>query len=286
MPIHQTKKEFVTRFAPSPTGRLHKGHAYSALVAYGRAQKEGGRFLLRIEDIDLYRCRNEYVEGIYEDLGWLGLKWEQPVRRQSEHMDAYNAALMKLGAMGVLYPCFCTRKDIQAEIDAAESAPHGPDGPLYPRICHNRDDAERDKLIEGGTPHAWRLDLQAALQRIGEPLMWADEIRGTIMAAPEELGDVVLARKDTPTSYHLSVVVDDALQGVSHVIRGEDLFHATHIHAVLQKLLGLPTPSYHHHGLLLDDAGQRFAKRNKSVTLKSLRDAGEDPAALCRELLN
>jgi len=277
-------QQLVTRFAPSPTGRLHKGHAYSALLAYHRAREEGGRFLLRIEDIDTVRCRNEFVDGIFEDLKWLGLTWEEPVRRQSEHFSDYQTALDRLKAMGLVYPCFCTRKDIQREIDASESAPHGPDGPIYPGICHGRADAT--DLLAEGKPHAWRLGLKAALEHIGEPLSWHDEVKGEVKATPAELGDVVLARKDTPTSYHLSVVVDDALQGITHIIRGEDLFHATHIHVVLQKLLGYPTPVYHHHGLLLDEHGERFAKRNKSVTLESLREQGTDPAELATTLLS
>lgn len=276
-------QQLVTRFAPSPTGRLHKGHAYSALLAFGRARDEGGRFLLRIEDIDTVRCRNEFVAGIFEDLTWLGLTWEEPVRRQSEHFADYQNALDRLKAMGLVYPCFCTRKDIQREIDAAETAPHGPDGPIYPGICRGREDA--DALLADGAPHAWRLNLEAALAHICEPLVWQDEIRGAIKATPKELGDVVLARKDTPTSYHLSVVVDDALQDITHIIRGEDLFHATHIHVVLQKLLGYEPPIYHHHGLLLDEHGERFAKRNKSVTLESMRKAGMQPSDLVAEII-
>lgn len=283
MTSDQNQKPFVTRFAPSPTGRLHKGHAYSALMAFRRTQTEDGRFLLRIEDIDTVRCRNEFVDGIYDDLVWLGLSWENPVRRQSNHFADYQAALDMLKAMGLVYPCFCTRKDIQREIAASESAPHGPDGPIYPGICRGRNDAEA--LLAAGMPHAWRLNLDAALNHIGAVLEWQDEVKGTIKATPQELGDVVLARKDTPTSYHLSVVVDDAMQGITHVIRGEDLFHATHIHVVLQRLLGYPTPIYHHHGLLLDDRGKRFAKRNKSVTLESLRKAGTSPDDLVRALL-
>lgn len=275
-------QELVTRFAPSPTGRLHKGHAFSALMAFRRAQAASGRFLLRIEDIDTTRCRPEFVDGIFDDLAWLGLSWETPVRQQSKHFGDYQAALDRLKAKGLVYPCFCTRKDIQREIKASENAPHGPDGPIYPGICKGRLDAQG--LLESDTPHAWRLDLQAAMQEIGAPLSWQDENRGRIMATPEELGDVVLARKDTPTSYHLSVVVDDALQGITHIIRGEDLFHATHIHVVLQKLLGYQTPVYHHHGLLLDDKGERFAKRNKSVTLQSLRANGMAADDLIHEL--
>jgi len=274
----------ITRFAPSPTGRLHKGHAFSALLAFNRAQAAGGRFLLRIEDIDTTRCRPEFTHGIFEDLAWLGLSWAEPVRIQSQHFGDYQAALDRLKQMGLAYPCFCTRKDIQREIAAADSAPHGPDGPIYPGICRGRQDAA--DLIAKGIPHAWRLDLGAALDHIGQPLIWHDEGRGDITATPEELGDIVLARKDTPTSYHLSVVVDDALQGITHIIRGEDLWHATHIHVVLQRLLGLPTPVYHHHGLLLDADGQRFAKRNKSATLESLRVSGMNSVDLAIELFS
>jgi len=274
---------YVTRFAPSPSGRLHKGHAYSALLATKAAQKNEGRFLLRIEDIDTERCKPEYTDGIYEDLAWLGLNWETPVRQQSQHFGDYSAALTRLKAMGVVYPCFCTRKDILAEIANAESAPHGPDGPLYPRLCHGKSETEQQKLITAGKAHAWRLDLPKALESIGAPLVWRDEIKGKITATPKILGDIVLARKDTPTSYHLSVVVDDALQGITHIVRGMDLFHTTHIHVVLQRLLGLETPFYHHHKLLVDECGQRFAKRNKSVTLKALREGGTVPEALFKE---
>jgi len=265
---------FVTRFAPSPSGRLHKGHAYSALLAYRAAQKAGGRFLLRIEDIDLTRCRPEYIDGIYEDLAWLGLTWELPVRVQSQHFSDFKTAMTQLRAMGLVYPCFCTRKDIQTEIANAERAPHGPDGPIYPRLCHGKSTDEQKGLIASGKARAWRLDLPKALEHIGVAPVWFDEIKGDITATPEELGDVVLARKDTPTSYHLSVVIDDALQGITHVVRGQDLYHATHIHVVLQRLLGLPSPTYYHHGLLLDAKGERFAKRNKSATLQFLRKSG------------
>ncbi len=266
--------KYITRFAPSPTGRLHKGHAYSALKAYEAAKKNEGHFLLRIEDIDTGRCREDFVKGIYEDLAWLGLKWEKPVRRQSDHFADYGAALKKLQDVGLVYPCFCTRKDIEAEIARASAAPHGPDGALYPGTCRHKSQNEQTRLLEAGTAHAWRLDLAKALAHINAPLTWQDELKGPVIARPEELGDVVLARKDTPTSYHLSVVVDDALQGVTHIVRGEDLFHATHIHMVLQRLLGLPTPVYHHHTLLLNEKGERFAKRNKAVTLQSLRESG------------
>ncbi len=275
MPTKPTPSdEFITRFAPSPTGLLHMGHAYSALAAFNQAKARGGRFLLRIEDIDQGRCRPEFVEAIFEDLAWLGLTWEEPVRRQSEHFEDYAAALQALKDMGVAYPCFCTRKDIQKEIQRAPSAPHGAEGPIYPGTCRTIDRTDAVARIAAGQPHAWRLNLGAALSITGANLSWQDQIRGTIVAAPELLGDVVLARKDTPTSYHLSVVWDDALQGVTHIIRGEDLFDATHIHVVLQKLLDLPTPQYCHHKLLAGSDGKRFAKRDKALTLAWLRESG------------
>lgn len=265
---------FATRFAPSPTGLLHKGHAYSALMAYRTAKEANGQFLLRIEDIDTVRCKPEFTDAIYEDLAWLGLTWEEPVRIQSEHFSDYAAALKHLKNMGVVYPCFCTRKDIQAEIAKSPSAPHGPDGPIYPGTCRNLSAGEGMERIAAGEAHAWRLDLNAALATTGKDLRWHDEHKGDIKASPEELGDVVLARKDTPTSYHLSVVHDDAVQGVSHIVRGEDLWHATHIHVVLQKLLGYATPTYSHHGLLTDEHGKRFAKRDKALTLRTIRESG------------
>ena len=278
------KTAFVTRFAPSPTGLLHKGHAYSALKAYQAAQAGGGRFILRIEDIDTTRCKPEFTDAIFEDLAWLGIQWEEPVRAQSAHFDDYSATLDRLKAMGVVYPCFCTRKEIQAEIAKSPSAPHGPDGPIYPGTCRHRSMDKQEKRIAAGQAHAWRLNLNATLDQIGPVPFWHDTIRGDIQAKPEELGDIVLARKDTPTSYHLSVVHDDALQGITHVVRGEDLFHATHIHIVLQKLLGLPTPIYSHHGLLTDEQGKRFTKRDKSLTLRAIREAGVSSADLVRSL--
>lgn len=275
---------FVTRFAPSPTGLLHKGHAYSALQAFRAARTANGRFLLRIEDIDTTRCRPEFTEAIFEDLAWLGLDWEKPVRIQSRHFDDYRNSLLRLQELGVVYPCFCTRKEIHAEIARSPSAPHGPDGPLYPGTCRKKSKDERQSRIQSGEAHAWRLDLTAALSITGHGLTWVDTERGEIAATPEELGDVVLARKDTPTSYHLSVVHDDALQGISHVVRGEDLFHATHIHAVLQNLLGFPALTYSHHGLLTDDSGKRFAKRDKALTLRSIRESGISPDVLISSL--
>lgn len=279
-------EKFVTRFAPSPTGLLHIGHAYSALMAYNRAQASGGDFLLRIEDIDQGRCRPEFTDAIFDNLTWLGLTWSEPVRIQSNHFEDYKAALQTLKGMGVAYPCFCTRKDIQKEISRAPSAPHGPEGIPYPGTCRTIDKALAETRIAAGDAHAWRLDLAAALSITGRDLKWTDEIRGEIIAAPELLGDIVLARKDTPTSYHLSVVWDDALQGITHVIRGEDLFHATHIHVVLQRLLGLPTPCYHHHKLLTDSEGKRYAKRDKSLTLAQIRASGMDAETLITSLMD
>ncbi len=265
----------VTRFAPSPTGRLHLGHAMSALFAAQAAA--GGRFLLRIEDIDEGRCRPEFTDAIVEDLAWLGLAWEAPVRRQSEHLDDFRDALARLDEMGLIYPCFCTRRDIQAEIAQAGRAPHGPDGPLYPGTCRDLAAVERADRIAAGAPHALRLDMGRAARRAG-PLSFTDRGRGRISVDGPGCGDVVLARKDVPTSYHLAVTVDDALQGVTLVTRGEDLLHATHIHRVLQSLLGLPEPEYHHHGLLTGEDGRRLAKRDRALTIQALREAGRSPA--------
>lgn len=280
------EKEFITRFAPSPTGRLHLGHAYSALLAYERAREEGGRFLLRIEDIDRGRSKAEFETGIYEDLAWLGLAWDTPVRRQSEHMDDYRAALAKLGERGLLYSCFCTRRDIRREIEASPSAPHGAEGPLYPGTCRNLEPEARARRMDAGKPYALRLDLGKAMDwltvRNRQPVTFADEVHGLTPVDPAGFGDVVLARKDIGTSYHLSVAVDDALQGVTHVIRGEDLLPSTHVHRVLQALLDLPEPRYHHHGLLYDGAGNRLAKRDKSITIRALREKGHSPEEVRR----
>lgn len=267
----------VTRFAPSPTGHLHLGHAHSALFGWRAAREAGGRFLLRIEDIDPGRCRPEFERDLMEDLAWLGLDWETPVRRQSDHLDDYRAALERLQGMGVIYPCFCTRKDIAAEIARAGHAPHGPDGPLYPGTCRHRAETDRAARIAAGAPYALRLDVACAKGLTG-PLRWHDRGKGWQEATPEILGDVVLARKDTPTSYHLSVTTDDHLQGVTLVTRGEDLFFATHLHRLLQALLGYAVPEWHHHGLLTNERGERLAKRDKAQTLRSLREAGRTPA--------
>jgi glutamyl-Q tRNA(Asp) synthetase len=267
----------VTRFAPSPTGYLHLGHAHSALAGWTAARRAGGRFLLRIEDIDASRCRPAFTEAILEDLAWLGLEWETPVRRQSEHMSDYAAALARLDARGVLYPCFCTRKDIAAEIAAAGQAPQGPEGPLYPGTCRGLDPAARAERVAQGQPYAMRLDVARAGALAG-PLDWTDAGAGRVDARPVLLGDVVLARKDAGTSYHLAVTVDDALQGVTLVTRGADLFAATHVHRLLQALLDLPTPAYLHHPLLRNEAGERLAKRDGATTLRALRSAGRTAA--------
>jgi glutamyl-Q tRNA(Asp) synthetase len=267
----------VTRFAPSPTGRLHLGHAYSALLSHDYARERGGTFLLRIEDIDPGRVRAEYVDGIIGDLLWLGLEWDGEMPYQSERLEYYAEALERLKAEGLLYPCFCTRADIAAEIAASAAAPQGPDGALaYPGICRGLADADLSR------PHAWRLDVAKAVARSG-PLYWMDGDT-EVQAEPERFGDVVLARKDAPASYHLAVTLDDAAQGVTDVVRGRDLFAATDVHRLLQALLGLPTPCYHHHDLLTDASGKRLAKRHDAPTLADLRAAGADPGALVEAL--
>ncbi|MEI6558434.1 MAG: tRNA glutamyl-Q(34) synthetase GluQRS [Rhodospirillaceae bacterium] len=267
----------VCRFAPSPTGHLHLGHAYAALYAWRTAIEAGGRFLLRIEDIDRQRCRPGFERDLIEDLDWLGLTWEQPVRRQSEHFADYRAALARLQELGVVYPCFCSRQDIAL----AGGAPHGgdADGPLYPGRCRALAAADAAAHIAEGRAYASRLDLGRALTLTG-PLDWYDRSAGRQTARPERLGDLVLARRDTPTSYHLSVTLDDALQGVTLVTRGTDLFAATHSHRLLQALLGLPTPDYHHHPLLTGADGQRLAKRNGALPIRALRSAGHSAAAV------
>jgi glutamyl-Q tRNA(Asp) synthetase len=268
---------FITRFAPSPTGHLHLGHAYSALFANLLARRSGGRFILRIEDIDAGRSRPEYIAAIEEDLAWLGITWHRPVRRQSEHLDDYRAALARLDEMGLIYPCFCTRSDIAREIEQAGQAPHGPDGPIYPGVCRGLPSRTVERRRAEGSPFALRLDMAKATALAG-PLIWVDADAGEVRAEPQLFGDVVLARKDTPSSYHLAVTVDDALQRVDMVTRGRDLFAATHVHRLLQALLGLPVPLWHHHRLLTDASGRRLAKRDKAATLRSLREAGTSPA--------
>ena len=267
----------ITRFAPSPTGQLHMGHAFSALLAAEVARAVGGRFRLRIEDIDATRCRPEHEAGLLQDLAWLGLVWPEPVRRQSQHMADYAAALARLDALGLVYPCFCTRADIAAEVAASPSAPHGPDGPLYPGTCRHLSPAEATTRKASGAPFALRLHMDAALAQAGGELVWTDIFAGTVAAEPARFGDVVLARKETPTSYHLSVVHDDALEGASLIIRGRDLFEATHVHRLLQALLDLPVPLYAHHDLLCGPDGRRLAKRDRAETLASLRAGGQTP---------
>lgn len=261
----------ITRFAPSPTGLLHLGHAHSALFAARAAAQAGGRFLLRIEDIDATRCRPEFTAAIFEDLGWLGLAWEEPVRVQSARMAHYGAALASLRRRGLLYPCFCTRADIAAAIAAA----HGP-AAIYPGTCRHLPRAEADSRIAAGRPYALRLDVGRALTETG-PLTFTDLIHGPRRCTPEAQGDVVLARKDIPASYHLCVTQDDAEQGVTLVTRGEDLLEATDIHRLLQALMGWPAPLYAHHGLITDEHGKRLAKRDQAPTLRALRARGMSP---------
>ena len=277
----------VFRFAPSPNGYLHLGHAFSALLNFDLARASGGRLLLRIEDIDPTRCRPEYEEAIYQDLAWLGISWEAPVRRQSEHLDAYRKTLDRLAVQELIYPGFESRADIAKLVRQREAEgpwPRDPDGaPLYPGEAKLLSEDARAGLVESGVPYALRLDMSAAIARAGE-LSWAEcgegpnGETGRLVAAPQVWGDVVLARKETPTSYHLSVVVDDALQGVTDVVRGADLFHATSVHRLLQQLLGLPEPVYRHHRLICDEAGHKLAKSTRSTALRELRAQGATAA--------
>ncbi len=275
----------VTRFAPSPTGYLHLGHAYAALFAARAAAAAAGRFLLRIEDIDRGRCRPEFEAAIFEDLAWLGLSWEQPAMRQSERGAAYRDALDRLEALGVLYPCFCTRKEIAAEIARAGAAPHGPgdngapvpDGALYPGTCRGLSPAERAVRLQEAGGAALRIDAARAAERVGA-VTFTDRGAGTVAVDPLLLGDAVLARRDIGTSYHLAVVIDDAAQGVTLVTRGADLLPSTHLHRVLQALLGLPEPEYHHHALISDETGARLAKRSDARAIRTLRGEGKGPA--------
>ncbi|HEX3810515.1 MAG TPA: tRNA glutamyl-Q(34) synthetase GluQRS [Rhizomicrobium sp.] len=277
----------VTRFAPSPTGYLHLGHAYAALVARDAAKLQSdGCFLLRIEDIDAARCKPEFEQAIYEDLAWLGLDWEKPVLRQSERFDAYRTALGNLEAQGLLYPCFCTRKEIAEEVARAAEAPHsinlGPEGALYPGTCRKLSAAERKAKMAQGALYALRLDVEMAASMAGaitfqELGRGPNGETGTITVNPCLFGDIVLARKETPAAYHLAVVVDDAFQNVTLVTRGHDLFAATHVQRLLQTLLDLPAPSYGHHDLVLDEQGRKFSKRDNAVTLRALRERGVTP---------
>lgn len=306
----------VTRFAPSPTGRLHPGHAFSAILAHDFARGRGGTFLLRIEDIDGTRSRPEHVDTILADLAWLGLAWDGEVVFQSQRLHLYQAALDQLRSMGLLYPCFCTRADIAASLTAphpgSESGAGGPEGAIYPGTCRTLAAPDLAK------PHCWRLDMRKALTILpgtergtaaegggggaprrasrheavphhpaphGRPsLTFHDSRHGTILADPASHGDIVLARKDAPASYHLAVTLDDAAQGVTDIVRGDDLLAATHVHRLLQALLGLPTPTYHHHALLLGPDGQRLAKRHGAPTLAALREAGIDGRAFADAL--
>ena len=265
----------VTRFAPSPTGYLHLGHAFAALTA----ARAGERFLVRIEDIDTTRCRPEFESAIFEDLDWLGLKWATPVLRQSERFPAYRDALHALGSRGLVYPCFCTRKEIAEEVARAGEAPHGPEGPIYPGTCRGLSATEQQRRIDEGAPYTLRLDTARAGLEAGE--LWFDESgagpqqeRGRISVQPALFGDIVLSRKETPAAYHLAVVVDDAFQGVTLVTRGNDLFAATHVQRLLQALLGFPAPRYAHHRLILDEHGRKFSKRDRKATLRSMRESG------------
>ncbi|HEX2216471.1 MAG TPA: tRNA glutamyl-Q(34) synthetase GluQRS [Xanthobacteraceae bacterium] len=282
----------VFRFAPSPNGYLHLGHAYSALLNFDRARAAGGRLLLRVEDIDLARCRPEFEAAIYEDLAWLGVTWEQPVRRQSEHFSAYRDALATLEAADLVYATFESRGEIAGRVAALEnergSWPHDPDGaPVYPGNRDEMTDRERAQRMRSGEPYALRLDMRMASGRVGT-LEWTETgagpngETGTIAAEPVAWGDVILARKDIPTSYHLSVVVDDALQEVTDIVRGHDLFAATSVHRLLQALLGLPQPRYHHHRLILDSDGRKLSKSSRSTALRALRADGLSPSTIRR----
>jgi len=262
----------VTRFAPSPTGYLHLGHAFSALIAWRRAREARGQFLLRLEDIDASRCQPAFAAAILEDLAWLGLDWDGEVRVQSQHFAEFRAVLDALAARRLLYPCFCTRADIAQ----SAAAPHTPDGtPLYPGTCRGLPERERAVRIAAGERYALRIDMARAAMA---PLHFSEESEGVVGCHPERFGDVVLARKDTPASYHLCVTHDDALQGVTLVTRGEDLKPATHLHRLLQALMGWPTPTYAHHRLLMDAAGRRLAKRDRAATLRDLRARGHSAA--------
>jgi glutamyl-Q tRNA(Asp) synthetase len=285
----------IFRFAPSPNGYLHLGHALSALLNFDMAQRSGGRFLLRIEDIDQVRCRRAYEAAIYQDLAWLAVRWEEPVRRQSAHFDAYRAALDRLDAIGLIYPSFESRAEIArlvAERDRCGPWPRDPDGvALYPGNAKAMPTHERRRRLDGGEPFALRLDVAAAMAlavRGDEPLSWSETgagpngQAGAILADPTAWGDVILARKDVPASYHLSVVVDDAHQGVTHVVRGQDLFYATSVHRLLQDLLRLPQPVYYHHRLIYDVDGRKLSKSNDATGLRELRAAGATPADIRR----
>ncbi len=270
------RRSSVTRFAPSPTGYLHLGHAGSALVAFEAARATGGRFLLRIEDIDRDRCRARFDQALREDLAWLGVTWREPVRRQSEHMAEYTRTLSRLDEMGLLYPCVLSRRELAEVLSAPHGGPAGTAVTGTDRLIAPR---ERDRRLAEGAPYALRLRMEEAMRRTG-PLTWHDRRSGRQDARPGLFGDVILARKDVRTSYHLAVTVDDAAQAVSLVTRGDDLFAATHVHRLLQALLDLPVPEYAHHPLIVDGEGRRLAKRNRALTIRALREDGHDPNAV------
>lgn len=296
--------DVVERFAPSPNGALHLGHAFSALLASDAARAAGGRFLLRIEDLDAARCRPEYEDAMRADLAWLGIDWEEPVMRQSERRATYADALASLEARGMIYPCYCSRKEIQAALAApqegdAEGLASGPDGPVYPGVCRDLSAAQRAERAATGRPAALRLDMRKAIAALGgrgvvgklsykelgrtappDPVLAPGRVSLDPAMLTERIGDVVLARKDFPASYHLAVVVDDAAQGVTHVTRGADLAGAAPLHRLLQALLGRPTPSYRHHRLIRDDAGRRLAKRDRDAGVETMRAAGWTPAEI------
>jgi glutamyl-Q tRNA(Asp) synthetase len=275
----------VFRFAPSSNGYLHLGHAYSAMMNYALAQAAGGRLLLRIEDIDIERCRLEFEQAIYEDLDWLGLSWETPVRRQSEHFQEYASALVKLSALGLTYPCFCSRREILDAVAGQTDWPRDPDGsPLYPGVCRHLSQEQQQRRLAAGEHASLRIDMEAALAKAGRQLDWRemgpDSQARDVAAKPSLWGDAMLSRKDIPASYHIAVVVDDALQGVTDVVRGEDLFMATGLHRLLQTLLDLPAPSYRHHAVLRDASGRKLSKSSRAKSIRALREEGLSPAAV------
>lgn len=275
----------ITRFAPSPTGFLHLGHAFSAWTAWRRARESGGRFLLRIEDIDPERCRPDYTEAIFEDLAWLGIDWDGEVLFQSQRLPMYRACLANLAARNLVYPCFCSRADIRREVAASASAPHGPDGaPLYPGTCRRLSADERAARLAAGTPHAWRLDIGRALEGAGH-ISFVDEGVGQVPARPDLFGDVILARRDAPASYHLCATHDDAAQSITLVTRGHDLRDATHVHRLLQHLMDWPVPAYAHHALMRGAEGRRLAKRDGAETLRALRAAGTSATEITARFL-
>lgn len=288
--LDRQRQSPVYRFAPSPNGRLHLGHALSALMNSDMAAQTRGTLLLRIEDIDLARCTPALEAGIYEDLAWLGIDWQKPVRRQSDHFSDYRQALERLKEIGLVYPAFMTRGEVQARVKQSEIAggrwPRDPDGsPLYPQDDRQRSEYESAELLKSGRRYAWRLDMEKAIEHADRDLSWmesGDGERGIILADPAKWGDVILSRSDAPSSYHLSVVVDDALQNVTHVVRGADLFQATAVHVLLQKLLGLPQPLYHHHRLITDATGRKLSKSDGDAGIEALRHRGLSPADIRR----